>query len=107
MPLISSFLCYRYLQLVPKLNVQRPLDRPAYLSHGQRAEGSKLIDAVGVLKYYYIYSKESRDLTPCSESPVQAVQELNRDSRAESEPPKGTLVSRARPPVAEIMTVVC
>jgi hypothetical protein len=56
---------------------------------------------------YYIYPKESRDLTPYSESSVQALQELNRVSRAEAEPPKGTLVPRLRLPVAEIMTVVC
>jgi hypothetical protein len=52
------------------------------------------LSAVGVLNYYYIYEKESRDLTPYSESPVHALQELNRASRAETEPSKGTLVPR-------------
>jgi hypothetical protein len=65
------------------------------------------LSAVGVLNYYYTYSKESKDLTPYSESLVQALQELNGDSRAETEPQKGTLIPRIRPPVAEIMTVVC
>jgi hypothetical protein len=49
---------------------------------------------LGVLSYIYIYPKESRDLTPYSESPVRALQELNGVSRAETEPPKGTLVPR-------------
>jgi hypothetical protein len=40
-------------------------------------------------------------------APVQALQELNGVSRAETEPLGGTLVPRLRPPVAEIMTVVC
>jgi hypothetical protein len=67
----------------------------------------KLSPHLGVLNYYYIYPKESRDLTPYSESPVQALQELNGVSRAKTEPPKGTLVPRLRPPVAEMMTVEC
>jgi hypothetical protein len=62
---------------------------------------------LGVPNYYYMYPKESRDSTPHSESPVQAPQELNGVSRAETEPPEGTLVPRLRPPVAEIVTVVC
>jgi hypothetical protein len=44
---------------------------------------------LGVPDYYYIYPKESRDLTPYTESPVQTLQELNGVSRAETEPPKG------------------
>jgi hypothetical protein len=55
----------------------------------------------------HIYPKESRDLTPYSESPVQVLQELNKVSRPETKPPKGPLVPRRRPTVAEIMTVVC
>ena len=50
------------------------------LSHGQRTEGSKLIELsvhLEVPNYYYIYLKESRELTAYSESPVQALQELN------------------------------
>jgi hypothetical protein len=44
---------------------------------------------LGAPNYYYIYPEECRDLTPYSESPVQALQELNGVSRAETEPPKG------------------
>jgi hypothetical protein len=44
---------------------------------------------LGASDYYYIYPKESRDLAPYSESPVQTLQELNGVSRAETEPPKG------------------
>jgi hypothetical protein len=61
---------------------------------------------LGVFKLH-IYPKENRDLTPYSESPVQALQELNGVSRAETEPLKGILVPIWRPTVAEIMTVVC
>jgi hypothetical protein len=62
----------------------------AYVSHDKGLRECIFIEsfAVGVLNYYYIYSKESRDLTPYSESPVQALQGLNRDSRAVTEPPE-------------------
>jgi hypothetical protein len=46
-------------------------------------------------------------LTPYSECPVRALQELNGVSRGKTEPPKETLVPRRRPTVAEIITVVC
>jgi hypothetical protein len=46
-------------------------------------------------------------LTPYSESLVQALQKLNRVSKAETELLKGILVPKLRLTVAEIMTVVC
>jgi hypothetical protein len=55
---------------------------------------------LGVLNYYYIYPNELS-------LRLRSLQELNGVSRAETEPPKGTLVPRLRPPVAEIMTVEC
>jgi hypothetical protein len=67
----------------------------------------KLSSYLRAFKLHIKYPKESRDLTPYSESPVQALQELNRVSRAETDPLKETLVPRRRPTVAEIITVVC